>query len=79
MDRSECREAPVSHAGRILAWTLAAGLVLVAGAAELRAADAAPGKSPSGCVACHTDPAKLQEEAKGIPLPAGSALQAGKG
>ena len=36
-------------------------------------------KPPSSCIACHTDVAKLQEEAKGIPVPTGSALQAGKG
>ena len=41
------------------------------------AADAA--KPASSCVACHTDVTKLQEEAKGIPIPTGSALQAGKG
>jgi hypothetical protein len=40
---------------------------------------AEPAKPASGCVACHTDVAKLQEEAKGIPIPTGSALQAGKG
>ena len=55
----------------------AAALLAASWAGPARAADAA--KSPSGCVACHTDSAKLQEEAKGIPQPAASALQAGKG
>jgi cytochrome c553 len=52
-----------------------AAAVLAAGGAQ--AAEAA--KQPSTCVACHTDMAKLQEEAKGIPVPTGSALQSGKG
>ena len=39
----------------------------------------APTKPTSSCVACHTDVARIQEEAKGIPVPTGSALQAGKG
>ena len=60
---------------RLLGAALLAGAALcvcapVAGAAE---------KPASSCVACHTDSAKLQEEAKGLPVPAASALQAGKG
>jgi hypothetical protein len=51
-----------------------AGLLLATGGL---AADAA--KPVSSCIACHTDLARLQEEAKGIPIPTGSALQAGKG
>ena len=54
--------------------TFAGALVVVTTAV---AADA--GRSPSSCVACHTDSAKLTEEAKGLPQPAASALQAGKG
>jgi hypothetical protein len=42
-------------------------------------AAAAAEKPASSCVACHTDKVKLQEEAKGIPIPTGSILQAGKG
>ena len=57
------------------------GAAVLAGAAlavNARAADA-PAKPTSSCVACHTDSARLQEEAKGLPVPAASALQAGKG
>jgi hypothetical protein len=61
--------APFAAVAALLATALLAGTA--------HAADAA--KSPSSCVACHTDSAKLQEEAKGIPAPAASALQAGKG
>jgi len=55
--------------------------VLLAGAAlSVNAFAADPAKKPaSSCVACHTDVEKIKEEAKGIPLPTGSALQAGKG
>ena len=60
---------------RIVAATMFAAAVLTAGGAQ--AAEAA--KQPSSCVTCHTDMAKLQEEAKGIPIPTGSALQSGKG
>ena len=60
---------------RLLGVALLAGAALSAGAF---AADA-PAKPASSCVACHTDSAKLQEEAKGLPVPAASALQAGKG
>lgn len=53
---------------------------LVAGLLAVSAAQAADKPKPaSSCVACHTDKTKLQEEAKGIPIPAGSVLQAGKG
>ena len=60
---------------RLLAATLLAGGVVSVNAL---AADV-PTKPTSSCVACHTDSAKLQEEAKGLPVPAASALQAGKG
>jgi cytochrome c553 len=60
---------------RLLAATLLAGAVVSVNAL---AADVAA-KPASSCVACHTDSAKLQEEAKGLPVPAASALQAGKG
>ena len=57
-----------------IAGALIAGLVLVC------AANAADKPKPvSSCVACHTDVEKIKEEAKGIPVPTGSALQAGKG
>jgi hypothetical protein len=36
-------------------------------------------KPVSSCVACHTDVEKIKAEAKDIPVPAASALQAGKG
>lgn len=79
MDRSRCSQDPPRRHRRLLAWALAAGVFTIAGAAGARAAAGDPAASPSGCVACHTDAARLQEEAKGIPLPKGSALQAGKG
>jgi mono/diheme cytochrome c family protein len=60
---------------RTAAVAAAVATLLLAGAAL--AADAP--KKVSSCIACHTDAAKLQEEAKGIPVPSGSALQAGKG
>ena len=57
------------------------GAALLAGAAlsVTRSLPTRPTKPTSSCVACHTDSAKLQEEAKGLPVPAASALQAGKG
>jgi hypothetical protein len=54
-----------------------AGLLFAAGPAPAPAAD--PAKPESSCIACHTDSARLTEEAKGLPQPAASALQAGKG
>lgn len=60
---------------RIVAAALFAAAALGAGAA--RAAE--PAKPQSSCVACHTDVEKLKAEAKNIPVPAASALQAGKG
>ena len=62
--------APLPIAAAVLA-----GLLFAAGPAP--AAD--PAKPESSCVACHTDSARLTEEAKGLPQPAASALQAGKG
>ena len=54
--------------------------------AALLAAQPAPGAAAetaaapkSSCVACHTDQKTLQAESAGIPAPAGSALQSGKG
>jgi len=79
MDRSRCSQDPARRHRRLLAWALAAGVFTIAGAAGVRAAAGDPAAPPSSCVACHTDTAKLQEEAKGIPLTTGSALQAGKG
>jgi hypothetical protein len=58
----------------VLAGALLAGTALAAGTPG-----GAPAKPTSSCVACHTDVARIQEEAKGIPVPTGSALQAGKG
>lgn len=59
---------------------VAVAAVFAAAALAAAGAGAAEGsKQPSGCVTCHTDMARLQEEAKGIPIPAGSALQSGKG
>lgn len=69
---------PVSHR-RPLRRLL--GVVALAGAAlsvSAFAADA-PAKPVSSCVACHTDAEKLKAEAAKVPVPAGSALQAGKG
>jgi len=62
--------APLSVAAAVLAGALFT-------AAPAPAVEQA--KPASSCVACHTDVTKLQEEAKGIPIPTGSALQAGKG
>jgi cytochrome c553 len=59
---------------------MAAAAVLVAAALSAGGARAAAAAGQSSsCVTCHTDVARLQEEAKGIPLPAASPLQAGKG
>lgn len=62
--------APLSVAAAVLAGVLFTGVPAPA------AGQAKPGSS---CIACHTDVTRLQEEAKGIPIPTGSALQAGKG
>jgi cytochrome c553 len=62
---------------RLLAAALAAGLFATAGSAGAAGDPAA--KPASSCVACHTDVEKLKAEAATIPVPAGSALQAGKG
>lgn len=64
------------HAGGI---RIAVAAALVAVALTAGWSQAAEGAKQSTCVACHTDVAKLQEEAKGIPIPTGSALQSGKG
>ena len=55
------------------------GAAVLAGAVLAGTPGAAPAKPTSSCVACHTDVARIQEEAKGLPVPTGSALQAGKG
>ena len=65
------------HSRRLLAAALAAGLLAAAGRAGAAGDPAA--KPASSCVACHTDVEKLKAEAATIPVPAGSALQAGKG
>jgi hypothetical protein len=57
---------------------LALAVLLAAPASPGLAAETAAAKT-SSCIACHTDVGKLTEEAKGIPVPAASALQAGKG
>jgi cytochrome c553 len=65
------------HARRLFAGTLAAGLLAAAGSAVAAGDPAA--KPASSCVACHTNVEKLKAEAATIPVPAASALQAGKG
>jgi cytochrome c553 len=65
------------HSRRILAAALAVGLVAAAGRAG--AAGDPVAKPASSCVACHTNMEKLTAEAATIPVPAASALQAGKG
>ena len=69
-----------THSHRRLLRRLLAAALLAGGVVSVNAfaADVAA-KPASSCVACHTDSAKLQEEAKGLPVPAASALQAGKG
>lgn len=62
--------APFPIAAAVLAGLLCAGVSVPA---------AETPQPASSCVACHTDQARLQEEAKGIPIPAASPLQAGKG
>lgn len=67
------------HFRRLLGLTALTGVVLAGNVSAAGAPAGAPTKQTSSCVACHTDSARLQEEAKGIPIPTGSALQAGKG
>ena len=62
---------------RLLAAALATGLLVAAGTAGAAGDPAA--KPASTCIACHTDVAKIKAEAANVPVPAGSALQAGKG
>lgn len=60
----------------------AAALVLsstLVGTAALAAEGVPAPKKTSSCIACHTDAEKLKAEAAKVPVPAGSALQAGKG
>lgn len=64
-----------SHFLRLLGAAVLAGAVL-GGTAH---AAAAPAKPTSSCVACHTDAEKLKAESAKVPVPSGSALQAGKG
>ena len=64
---------------RLLRRLLGATVLAAAAFSVTAVAADAPAKPTSSCVACHTDSAKLQEEAKGLPVPAASALQAGKG
>ena len=67
-----------SHYSRqLLAAALAAGLLAAAG--SVGAAGDPAAKPASSCVACHTNVEKLKAEAATIPVPAASALQAGKG
>jgi len=65
------------HSWRLLAAALAAGLFTLAGSAGAAGDSAA--KPASTCIACHTDVEKIKAEAANVPVPAGSALQAGKG
>jgi len=65
------------HSRQLLAAALAAGLLAAAGRAGAAGDPAA--KPASSCVACHTNVEKLKAEAATIPVPAASALQAGKG
>lgn len=76
MRHQKVLKLPVPHARRLLAVTLTAG-VLAAAAGAATAAE--PAAKPSSCVACHTNVEKLKAEAANIPVPAASALQAGKG
>jgi len=62
---------------QLLAAALAAGLFTLAGSADAAGDPAA--KPASTCIACHTDVEKIKAEAANVPVPAGSALQAGKG
>jgi len=62
---------------QLLAAALATGLMVAAGSAAAAGDPAA--KAASTCVACHTDVEKIKAEAANVPVPAGSALQAGKG
>jgi cytochrome c553 len=62
---------------QLFAESLAAGLLSAAG--SVGAAWDPAAKPASTCVACHTDVEKLEAEAANVPVPAGSALQAGKG
>jgi len=65
------------HSRQLLAAALAAGLLAAAG--SVGAAGDPAAKPASSCVACHTNVEKLKAEAANIPVPAASALQAGKG
>jgi len=62
---------------RLLAAALATGLMVAAGSAGAAGDPAA--EPASTCIACHTDVEKIKAEAANVPVPAGSALQAGKG
>lgn len=66
---------------RNLAGVLFGAVLCVQGSASAEGTTSPAGKNTtsSSCVACHTDQKRLQEESAGIPLPAGSALQSGKG
>ena len=66
---------------RLLRQMFAAGLAagLLSAAGTVGAAGDPAAKPASTCVACHTDVEKLKAEADNVPVPAGSALQAGKG
>lgn len=64
---------------RLLGATALVGAILAGGAFAADAPKAPAAKPASSCVACHTDAEKLKTEAAKVPVPAGSALQAGKG
>jgi len=72
-------KSPCRRFRRLLAVTMLAGAALGATAYAASTPAGAAAKPTSSCVACHTDVARIQEEAKGIPVPTASALQAGKG
>lgn len=75
MHRSRSVDSNRRHFRCLLGATALMGVVLTGGVS----AAAPPAKQTSSCVACHTDAEKLKLEAATVPVPAGSALQAGKG
>jgi nitrate/TMAO reductase-like tetraheme cytochrome c subunit len=79
MDRAGIAHVRRRHFTCLLGVTALTGVVLAGNVSAAGAPAGASTRQTSSCVACHTDSAKLQEEAKGIPQPAASALQAGKG
>ena len=65
--------------GALLAVSLAAASLLLAGCGKEKG-EVPVAKAPSSaCVSCHTDKEKLKVETADIKQPKGSALQSGKG